>query len=216
MIAEKLKKQDVFELLRPEQVNLLSETAEVVRFKAGEMVYSQGTRADRFYIVLKGQVSLRLPGEKTGVSVLIDELTKGEMFGCCVCTALDAYLLNAQCTADSELLVLSISALKGIMDDDLRIGYAIQSGISGPARIERLYGHIGKDASGGGSQFSPRKKLWESNSTGCQCQNSPRNAALEDRNPLWRNGFNVRWPCRASPQSTSEGTSTLWRSYRPS
>jgi|GEM_PF-7036620 len=64
----------------------------------------------------------------------------------------------------------------------------------GPARIERLYGHIGKDASGGGSQFSPRKKLWESNSTGCQCQNSPRNAALEDRNPLWRNGFNVRWP----------------------
>ena len=130
MVAEKLKKQDIFRLLRSEQVNLLSEAAEAVKFKAGEMVYSQGTRAERFYIVLKGQVSLRLPGKKAGVSVLIDELTEGEMFGCCVSTACDAYILNAQCTEESEILVLSISALKAIMDEDPRIGYAIQSGIS--------------------------------------------------------------------------------------
>ena len=130
MAAEKLKKQDIFQLLRSEQVNLLSEAAEAVRFKAGEMIYARGTRAEHFYIVLKGQVSLRLPGKKAGVSVLIDELTEGAMFGCCISTALDTYVLNAQCTDESEILVLSVSALKAIMDEDPRIGYAIQSGIS--------------------------------------------------------------------------------------
>jgi CRP-like cAMP-binding protein len=130
MAVEKLKKQEIFQLLRPEQLNLLSEAAEVVKFKAGQMIYARGTRASRFYIVLKGQVSLRLPGKKEGLSVLIDELIEGDMFGGCVTTALDAYALNAQCMEESEILVLDVSALKAIMDDDPRIGYVIQSRIS--------------------------------------------------------------------------------------
>ena len=130
MAVEKLKKQDIFELLRPEQVNLLSEAAETVKFQAGEMIYARGAKATRFYIVLKGQVSLRLPGRTAGVSVLIDELTEGDMFGGCISTALDAYVLNAQCTEESEVLVLDVSTLKAIMDEDPRIGYVIQSRIS--------------------------------------------------------------------------------------
>jgi len=130
MAVEKLKKQDIFQLLRPEQVHRLSEAAKVMKFKAGEMIYSRGAVADRFYIVLKGQVSLRLPGKKEGLSVLIDELTEGDMFGGCVSAALDAYALNAQCTDDSEILVISVSALLAIMEEDPRLGYVIQSGIS--------------------------------------------------------------------------------------
>lgn len=130
MTVERLKRQDIFRLLRPEQVDLLSEAADATKFKAGEMIYSRGARADHFYIVLKGQVSLRLPGKREGLSVLIDELGEGDMFGGCVSSALDTYVLNAQCTKKSEILVLSVSALKRIMDEDPRIGYIIQSGIS--------------------------------------------------------------------------------------
>ena len=39
MVVERLKKQDIFELLRPDQVNLLSESAETVAYMAGEMIY---------------------------------------------------------------------------------------------------------------------------------------------------------------------------------
>ena len=131
MVVERLKKQQIFQLLRPEQVDLLSEASKVTKFRTGEMVYRKGERADRFYIVLKGQVSLRLPARTAGLSVLIDELTEGDLFGGCVPTVLDAYSLNAQCTEESEILVISVSALEAIMDGDPRIGYIIQSGISG-------------------------------------------------------------------------------------
>ncbi|MHC4696642.1 MAG: cyclic nucleotide-binding domain-containing protein [Planctomycetota bacterium] len=130
MAVDKLRKQDIFQLLRPEQVNILSEASKAVKFEAGEMIYSRGANADRFYIVLKGQVSLRLPGTKAGLSMLIDELAEGDMFGGCVSTALDAYALNAQCTVESEVLVISVSALQSVMDTDPRIGYVIQSRIS--------------------------------------------------------------------------------------
>ena len=130
MVLERLKKQEIFQFLRPEQINLLSETSKVTKFKAGEMVHRQGEKADCCYVVLKGQVSLRLPAKTPGVSVLIDELTEGDLFGGCVSTALDAYSLNAQCIEESEILVISVSALRAIMDRDPRMGYIIQSGIS--------------------------------------------------------------------------------------
>ncbi len=129
MAAERLKKQDILQLLRSEQVNLLSEASKTENYSTGEMIYQQGQAVDRFYIILDGQVALRLPG-KGGLNVLIDELTKGDMFGGCVTTQLDAYALNAQCTEDSQILVVSVSALKSIMDEDPRIGYIIQSRIS--------------------------------------------------------------------------------------
>ena len=133
MVVERLKKQEIFQLLRPEQVDLLSEASKVTKFKAGEMVYRKGEKADRFYIVLKGQVSLRLPLKTAGLSVLIDELTEGDLFGGCVSGDLDAYSLNAQCTEESEILMISVSALTAIMEGDPRIGYIVQS------RISRIY-----------------------------------------------------------------------------
>jgi CRP-like cAMP-binding protein len=129
VFIETLNRQEVFSFLRPEQVDTLSDAAEVIRFEAGDEVYTKDQAADSFYVVLKGAVALRLPG-KNGVSILIDELAEGAMFGSCICLALDAYICTAQCTKDSELLRIRTVALKELLDDDPRMGYAIQSRIS--------------------------------------------------------------------------------------
>ena len=130
MVVERLRKQDIFQLLRPEQVNQLSEASKVETLRPGAIIYSRGEKADRFYIVLKGHVSLRLPEESTGLSVVIDEVTEGQMFGGCISASMDTYALNAHCTVESEILVISVSALLAIMDEDPRTGYSIQSRIS--------------------------------------------------------------------------------------
>ena len=43
---------------------------------------------------------------------------------------IDTYTLTAQCTEDSRLLKIKASTLKRLMDDDLIMGYAIQTIIS--------------------------------------------------------------------------------------
>lgn len=129
MDFERLEGQGVFQFLRPEQVRAISDVAEVVEFEAGDTIYEKGARADHFYVVLDGQVSLRLPG-KSGISVQIDELTKGAMFGSCICFQLINYSLNAQCTSDSKLLKIESATLKELMDNDLVMGYTIQTQIS--------------------------------------------------------------------------------------
>ncbi|MCW8985634.1 MAG: cyclic nucleotide-binding domain-containing protein [Thermoanaerobaculales bacterium] len=129
MVHERLVGQEVFQFLRPEQMKAISDVAEVVEFGAGDTVYEKGSRADHFYVVLDGQVSLRLPGP-SGVSIQIDELTKGAMFGSCVCFQLIDYSLNAQCTSASKLLKIESATLKELMDGDLLMGYTIQTQIS--------------------------------------------------------------------------------------
>lgn len=129
MAIEQLDRNEVFQFLRPDQVKKISEVAEEVSYAGGETIYEMGARADHFYIVLEGQVSLRLPGYR-GVSIQIDELTTGAIFGSCVCFQLTNYSLNAQCTSDSRLLKISSITLKDLMDEDLVMGYTIQTQIS--------------------------------------------------------------------------------------
>jgi CRP-like cAMP-binding protein len=129
MIPDRLDKHEVFQFLRPDQVRAISDVAQVVDFEAGETIYERGAKADYFYVVLEGQISLRLSGT-SGVSIQIDELTEGAVFGSCVCFQLVDYSLNAQCTRDSKVLKIQSATLKELMDQDLLMGYTIQTQIS--------------------------------------------------------------------------------------
>jgi CRP-like cAMP-binding protein len=129
MIPDRLDKHEVFQFLRPDQLRAISDAAEVREYRAGETIYDRGAKADHFYVVLDGQISLRLPGQ-SGVSIQIDELTEGAIFGSCVCFQFVEYSLNAQCTRDSKLLKIESATLKELMDQDLLMGYTIQTQIS--------------------------------------------------------------------------------------
>ena len=121
--------QDVFGALRSEQVNAISEASQKISCSAGDLVYEQGTPADNFFVVLDGEVTLKMPG-RSGASVVIDQLGKGQMFGGCVGFCRETYALTAQCTRDSVLLKVKSPVLRNLMDDDLVMGYALQTRIS--------------------------------------------------------------------------------------
>ncbi len=128
-MAVQLISQDVFGFLRPEQVHAISEASQRIGYRAGEIVYQKGAKADHFFTILDGEVTLRLPG-RGGVNIVIDQLRKGEMFGSCVCFRRDKYALTAQCTEDSDLLKVSSDVLKDLMDKDLMMGYALATRIT--------------------------------------------------------------------------------------
>ncbi|MGD8727760.1 MAG: cyclic nucleotide-binding domain-containing protein [Gemmatimonadales bacterium] len=128
-VEKRLESQEVFSFLRPEQVNAISEAAEVIEYYAGDIVYRQGERADYTWVVLNGEVSLRLPAQGA-VTVPIDLATPGVMFGSCLCFDIETYSTTAQCTQDSQLMKIDSLVLRNLMDEDLRMGYAMQRRIS--------------------------------------------------------------------------------------
>lgn len=129
MANEHLIGHDLFELLRPDQVRAISDTAEEVSLKAGDTVFQRGEKAEHLFAVLDGQVALRLPS-KGGLSALIDEATRGAVFGSCVCFQLESYSLTARCTEDSRLLKIRAATLKKLLDNDPALGYEFQKLVS--------------------------------------------------------------------------------------
>ena len=129
MAVEQLAAHEVFSYLTPKQVDVISSAAELITRSAGDTIYYMGAPATHLYILLHGQVTLRLPGRE-GVSLLIDQVAEGAMFGSCVCLDLDAYSLTAQCVTDVQLLRIEARIVKRLMEQDLPMGYALQTQIS--------------------------------------------------------------------------------------
>ena len=124
-----LTSQEVFGFLLPDQVNTLSDESEKISKTAGELIYERGDKAEDFFIVLDGEVTLKLPGA-SGINIIIDQLRRGEVFGGALGYGRNSYALSAECTGDAQLLKVKSSALKSLMDRDPRLGYTLQGYIS--------------------------------------------------------------------------------------
>ena len=129
MTTETLSSHEVFSFLRPEQVDAIADLSEVVSLRDNEIVFRSGESADYLYAVLEGRVSLELP-RSGGVSLHIEDLGKGALFGSCVCFDLNTYTLAARCVGAGELLKISAAKLKRVMDEDPATGYQVQRMIS--------------------------------------------------------------------------------------
>ena len=129
MVTKSLSSHEVFSFLRPEQVKAISDDAEVVSLPAGREVYTKGDEALYMFAVLEGQVALRLPRED-GLSLQIEEVLPGALFGSCVCFQLHEYSLSAMCTRDTTLLKFKAATLQRLMDEDHSVGYPLQRMIS--------------------------------------------------------------------------------------
>jgi len=128
-MAGALTSQEVFGFLLPEQVNTISDASERVTFKPGEYVYEKGEKADFFFILLDGEVTLRLP-TPGGLSLVIDQMGKGDIFGGPLGQKRRAYALSAQCSKKAKLLKIDISVMKRLMDKDMRMGLSLQRYVS--------------------------------------------------------------------------------------
>lgn len=129
MAVETLAAHEIFSFLSPNQVDAISNVSEVVTRSAGDTLYYMGAPASHLYVLLHGQVALRLPG-RGGVSLLIEQLGEGSLFGSCVCFDIDSYSLTAQCLTETQLLRIEASTLRRLMEKDLPMGFALQRHIS--------------------------------------------------------------------------------------
>ena len=128
-MAQALSSHDVFSFLRPQQIKKVSEVSEAISIKAGDYVFRQGEPSDFLFAVLEGKVRLQLPrGDEADLK--IEDLSKGILFGSCMCFDRKSYALTAVALEDAKVLKIDAAGFKKVMDDDLSVGYPVQRMIS--------------------------------------------------------------------------------------
>jgi CRP-like cAMP-binding protein len=129
---------DVFSFLTPDEIKVISDSAATGEYKAGQIVYHKGLQADRVYVLVEGQVVLRVPG-KHGLDIMVEQLGRGCMFGASAVMGRN-YTVTAQCLTNCKILNIDIAAWRRIMNDNLPMAYAIEK------HIAELYYHRYIDA----------------------------------------------------------------------
>jgi CRP-like cAMP-binding protein len=129
MAGEQVTIQSLFGQMMPEQARLLSDAAEKVVMAPGDIVFRQGDPATYFYSVVEGAVALYL-AHPSGVSLEVDRVTPGTIFGSCVSVQRDTYATTAQCVEATRLLRIKAVTLKRLLDDEPLLGYTIQRLVS--------------------------------------------------------------------------------------
>lgn len=100
----------------------------VREFESREELITEGGAADKFYLILKGKVDVKVRSPE-GRQVLIDELGAGEMLGWGAVMEPHVHAASAWTVEPSELIVVNGDSLRELCEQNKRLGYQVVRGI---------------------------------------------------------------------------------------
>jgi CRP-like cAMP-binding protein len=106
-----IEEREIFSLLTSKQIAEISEIAVIKEFQEGQIVYDQKETAKNLFILLEGEVSLRIPSKRDmsieKFSLEIEKITNhGELFGSNLLFGLKRYMTRARVKKFSKIMIL--------------------------------------------------------------------------------------------------------------
>jgi CRP-like cAMP-binding protein len=109
------KQADIFKGLEKGFVARMMEIGVKSTYASGATLFSQGDRADQFYILVKGRISLHI-GENRNSTYTVSH--GGEAFGWSALVGGQAYTATAKCVDTATLFAFNYDQVRMIMTDD--------------------------------------------------------------------------------------------------
>jgi CRP-like cAMP-binding protein len=134
-ILDVLKGSVVFNQLNAEQLLKLAEIASEENHPAGALLYKEGERADKFYIVQKGKVVLDMeadigPHNPPTQATAVDVVSAGRAMGWSALIYPHIYTLGAFCAEDSSLITIDAQKLRELLLKDTALGFEVMSAVA--------------------------------------------------------------------------------------
>ena len=122
--------------LSPEHLAILSDFAMDSEISPGQMIFCEGDIANRFYLILKGQVALETRGED-GNTVLIQTLGAGDVLGWSWLFPPYTWHFDARALEPTQAIFFYGTWLRDQCEQDRNFGYEVMKRVAGVV-IERL------------------------------------------------------------------------------
>jgi CRP-like cAMP-binding protein len=123
-ISDYLSKHAFFSGLDDSFVEFLSKNATERSIKEGHVLFQQGKRADKFYIVRSGQVSVQVPA-LMGPTLELQLLGKDQLLGWSWLMPPYRWNFLARAVEDAKVLEFDGSAILARCEEDPRFGYEL-------------------------------------------------------------------------------------------
>ena len=126
-----IEEKEIFSLLTSKQIAQISEFAVVKDFEEDQIIYNPQETARDLYILLEGEVSLRVPSKKDlsfdNFSIEIESITNhGQLFGTNLLFGLNKYMTRARVKKPSKIMIIHAERFLRIIREN-RSEFAIMS-----------------------------------------------------------------------------------------
>ena len=123
-IRKVLGGNDFFRRFPDGYLDFLEKHATEIEVKQGEMVFRQGDRADRFFLLLSGNVNVSVPAIY-GPTLVIQELGPGKILGWSWLISPYEWDFQAEAMSDARLITFDGKAVLKHCEEDNQFGYAL-------------------------------------------------------------------------------------------
>jgi CRP/FNR family cyclic AMP-dependent transcriptional regulator len=125
--VQDLKKARLFESLSDDQLGAVFQLGQEKSFGAGEEIFRHGQKAETFYVLLEGSVSLTIKAE-VGIDLMAEMLEKkGTPFGTASLIEPHVYNVTAKCIQDTKALAMDSAGVQDIMRQDPLVGFQVMT-----------------------------------------------------------------------------------------
>lgn len=107
-----------------QHVAQIASYARVVELSAGQRVFEHSTRADEFYIVQKGRVTVEIPAI-AGEPLVIQTLSDGSLLGWSWMIPPYQWSFDARAAVASTVVAVDGEKLRAACEADARLGYEL-------------------------------------------------------------------------------------------
>ena len=127
----KIEEKEIFSLLTSKQIADISEAAIIKDFEEDQIIYNPQETSRDLYILLEGEVSLRVPSKKDlsfdNFSIEIERITNhGQLFGTNLLFGLSKYMTRARVRKPSQIMVIHAERFLHIIREN-RSEFAVMS-----------------------------------------------------------------------------------------
>lgn len=124
--AIELSKLPLFEGIPESKLAEIEDKWEDIFVKAGEEIFCEGWKADKFYILLEGNVSLWMRLTSRPESLVLGVMKEyGQSFGWSVIIENGFYTASADAKEDSKILAINGKEFTDFLSSDKEIGFDI-------------------------------------------------------------------------------------------
>ncbi len=122
--TEYLSTHEFFSEFNADDLKFLCECSSTYEIKMGQILFRQGEKADRFYVVRNGRISLQMPAIM-GPTLEIQPLDNDQILGWSWLISPYKWNFQAKAEEDSELLQFDGAALLARCEQEPKFGYEL-------------------------------------------------------------------------------------------
>jgi toluene monooxygenase system ferredoxin subunit len=120
-----LKEVELFRDLTGKQLERIVRNAQERVYDSEENIFLHGQEAENLYVLLEGTVDLKIKTFEN-IDLMTSKLTrKGDVFGTASLMMPQLYNVTAKCLENSRVLAIDGYALRGLIDEDPKMGLFI-------------------------------------------------------------------------------------------